>query len=132
MPNQYVASDSRTGLEVAVTGAFPEDPEDRVRIARTCTLFTRLMATTLAQEDVAARRQSFRAVETQLEVAEALLRGDLEEVQRLVRDTLTSMGVSEEQLAQLQEELRKHLGDFEGLEGLGGLGLGGPDTGPGS
>ena len=40
MADQYVATDTRTGLEVKVTGTFPADPEDRVRIARTCTLFT--------------------------------------------------------------------------------------------
>ena len=47
MPEQYVATDKRSGLEVAVTGDFPEHPDDRVRIARTCTLFTRLVATIL-------------------------------------------------------------------------------------
>jgi len=68
MPNQYVATDTSTGLEVTVTGEFPEDPEDRVRIARTSTLFTRLMATILAMEDATPRREGFRAVETQLEL----------------------------------------------------------------
>ena len=43
MPEQYAATDTRTGLEVVVTGDFPEDPDDRVRIARTTTLFTRLI-----------------------------------------------------------------------------------------
>ena len=77
MPNQYVATDSSTGLEVTVTGNFPEDPDDRVRIARTSTLFTRLMATILAMEDATPRREGFRAVETQLEIADALLRREM-------------------------------------------------------
>ncbi len=114
MPDQYVATDSRTGLQVMVTGTFPVDPEDRMRIARTCTLFTRLMATILAMEETRQRRDGFRAVETQLEVAEALMRGDADEVQRLLRETMTTMGVSEEQLQELEEQLRRH------LEGLGG------------
>ena len=117
MADQYVATDTRSGLQVAVTGAFPADPEDRVRIARTCTLFTRLLATILAMEDVTPRREGFKAIETQLEVAEALMRGDAEEVQRLLRTTMTQAGVTEEQLQELEEQLRRHLG---GLEGLGG------------
>jgi hypothetical protein len=116
---QYVAHDTRTGLEVAVTGQFPDDPDDRVRIARTTTLFTRLTSTILAMDSVSQRREGFRAVETQLEVAEALMRGDLEEVQRLIRDTMTSMGITEDQLGEIERELRRHLGD------LGGTGEGG-------
>lgn len=128
MADQYVATDTRTGLQVTVTGTFPADPEDRVRIARTCTLFTRLMATILALADTTPRRDGFRAVETQLEVADALMRGDLPEVQRLIRQTMTTMGVTEEQLHALEEQLRQH------LQGLGGeLGdAGGPgEPGPG-
>ncbi len=122
MPDQYVATDTRTGLQVAVTGAFPADPEDRMRIARTCTLFTRLMATILAMEDTTPRRDGFRAVETQLEVAEALMRGDGVEVQRLLRQTMTTMGVTEEQLQELEEQLRQHLGGLGDLGALGDLG----------
>ena len=118
MADQYVATDTRTGLQVTITGTFPADPDDRVRIARTSTLFTRLMATILAMEDVTPRREGFRAVETQLEVAEALLRGDMAEVQRLIHDTMTAMGVTDEQLREIEEQLREHLG------GLGGFGLG--------
>ena len=73
MADQYVATDTKSGLQVAVTGVFPADPEDRVRIARTCTLFTRLMATILGMPDVTPRREGFKAIETQLEVADALL-----------------------------------------------------------
>jgi hypothetical protein len=111
---QYAATDTRTGLEVTVTGEFPDDPDDRVRIARTTTLFTRLMATILAMDSTSPRREGFRAVETQLEVAEALMRGDLEEVQRLIRETMTAMGVTEDQLGAIEQELRRHL---EGLQG---------------
>lgn len=112
MPNQYVATDTRTGLEVTVTGEFPEDPEDRVRIARTSTLFTRLMATILAMEDSTPRREGFRAVETQLEIADALLRREMDEVQRLIRDTLSSMGITEDHLGEIEAELRRQLGQL--------------------
>lgn len=116
MPSQYVARDARTGLEVTITGTFPDDPDDRIRIARTSTLFTRLMATTLGMEETEARRAGFRAVETQLEVAEALLRGDQSEVQRLVRSTLDQLGLNDEQLQELEEQLRRQFGGF-GLPG---------------
>lgn len=117
MADQYVATDTHSGLQVAVTGTFLADPEDRVRIARTCTLFTRLMATILAMEDVTPRREGFKAIETQLEVADALLRGDGAEVQRLLRATMTQAGVTEEQLQGIEEQLRRHLGGLEGLNG---------------
>lgn len=120
MSEQYVATDNRTGLQVAVTADFPDGAEDRVRIARTTTLFTRLMATILSIEDTTPRREGFRAVETQLEVAEALVRGDHEDVQRLIRDTMTSMGVTEDQLHELERELRRHLEDTEELGSAGG------------
>ena len=109
MPNQYVASDTRTGLQVQVTGTFPEDPDDRVRIARTTNLFTRLMGTVLSTESDTERRERFRAIETQLEVAEALIRGDMAEVQRLVRDTLHNMGVTEDQLREVETQLREQM-----------------------
>jgi hypothetical protein len=114
MPEQYVAKDSETGVEVTVTGDFPSDPDDRVRIARTTTLFTRLFATILSAENESDRRTKFRAIETQLEIAEALIREDIPEVQRLIRETMTTMGVTEEQLEEIEKELRRH------LEGLGG------------
>ncbi len=104
MPDQYVATDKRTGFEVSVTGDFPEHPDDRMRIARTTTLFTRLMSTLLQRDDT-QRRLGFRAIETQLELADALIRQDHDEVQRLVRETLTSMGVGEDQLRELAQRL---------------------------
>ena len=109
MPQQYASRDARTGLEVQVTGDFPEEPDDRVRIARTTNLFTRLMSTILATESESERRERFRAIETQLEVAEALVRGDMEEVQRLMRQTLAAFGVTEEQLQEVERQLRDQL-----------------------
>ncbi len=127
MPHQYAASDSQTGLQVQVTGEFPDDPDDRVRIARTTNLFTRLMSTILSTANDTERRERFRAIETQLEVAEALIRGDVAEVQRLVRDTMRQMGVTDEQLAEVERQLRAQMETMgahgiEGLEGLFGFG----------
>lgn len=112
MPNQYASRDSRTGLEVQVTGEFPADPDDRVRIARTTNLFTKLMSTILATENDTDRRDRFRAIETQLEIAEALIRGDLDEVQQLMRETLHQMGVSDEQLQEVERQLREQFEQF--------------------
>lgn len=113
MPEQYAASDKRNGLEVTVTGEFPPLPDDRIRIARTTNLFTRLMATILATENETDRREGFIAVELQLEMAEAMIRKDMAEVQDLVRRALERMGISPEQLKQVEEELRKQLGDLD-------------------
>ncbi|MCY3568723.1 MAG: hypothetical protein OXH38_08845 [Chloroflexi bacterium] len=109
MADQYVARDRETGFEVTVTGEFPEHPDDRMRIARTTTLFTKLMST-LLQRDESMRRMGFRAIETQLEIADALIRQDHAEVQRLVRETLTSMGVSEDQLREMAQRLAEASG----------------------
>jgi endonuclease III len=127
MPQQYHATDSNTGLQVTVEGDFPEDPDDRVRIARTSNLFTRLMATILSTENDYERRERFKAIETQLELADALIRGDATEVQQLIRSTLSSMGVTEDQIREAQRQLRSQLeqigGDPSALEALfGGLG----------
>ena len=132
MPQQYVASDSTTGLHVQVTGEFPEDPDDRVRIARTTNLFTRLMATVLSTTNDTERRERFRAIETQLEVADALIRGDLVEVQRLIRETLHAMGISDDQLREVEQELREQLRAIggDGLAGMLGLDGQGPDEQP--
>lgn len=111
MAQQYVATDKRSGLEVAVTGEFPPHPDDRVRIARTTTLFTRLMSTILVMSE-GERRNGFRAVETQLELADALIRQNLDDVRRLVRETMQSLGVTEGQL----EDLARQLRDLGGLE----------------
>ena len=113
MAEQYVASDRRTGLEVAVTGQFPPHPDDRMRVARTTQLFTRLMSTILATENESQRRERFLAVETQLELADALIREDMEEVQRLMQTTMEKMGISREQL----DEIARRLLDQFGPEG---------------
>ncbi len=110
MAEQYVASDKATGLEVAVTGTFPPHPDDRVRIARTCTLFTRLMSTILSTENDSDRRERFVAIETQLEMADALIREDMEEVQRLMQSVMERMGISKDQLDELARRLIEELG----------------------
>jgi hypothetical protein len=119
MPEQYAATDKRTGLEVSVTGEFPPHHDDRIRIARTTTLFTRLMSTILATESETQRRERFLAIETQLEMAEALIREDIEEVQRLMRQTMERMGVTQEQL---DEMMRKIIEQFGGEMPGGGEG----------
>ena len=132
MPEQYVATDKNTGLEVAVTGEFPPHHDDRIRIARTCTLFTRLMATILANTSESDRREQFVAIETQLELAEALIRGDLTEVQRLLQHTMERMGLGPEQLDEVARRIIREFGE-EGtpdLSNLSGLDLGGPPSAP--
>ena len=110
MAEQYVAADKRSGLEVAVTGDFPPHPDDRMRIARTVTLFTRLMSTILLTESEGQRRERFLAIETQLEMAEALIREDLEEVQRLLQQTMAKMGISKEQLDEMARKIIQQFG----------------------
>ncbi len=117
MPEQYVATDKRTGLEVAVTGEFPEHPQDRIRIARTTNLFARLASTILSMGQESERREAFIAVETQLELADALIRHDREEVQRLVQETLQKLGISPEQMRAMEEEIRRRLGDLPDWSG---------------
>ena len=129
MAEQYVASDKRTGLEVAVTGEFPAHHDDRIRIARTTQLFTRLMSTILTTENETQRRERFLAVETQLEMAEALIREDMEEVQRLMRSTLERMGITAEQMDEMARELLERLKEG-GEGGLGDLDLPGDEPGP--
>src|SRR5262245_56554309 len=104
MAEQYVASESRTGMEVAVRGEFPPHPDDRVRIARTTNLFTQLMATILSTANETERRQLFVSLETALEIAEALARQDMEAVSTLIQGFLTKHGLTPEQL---QEMLRQ-------------------------
>ena len=105
MPEQYVASESRTGLEVAVKGEFPPHPDDRVRIARTTNLFTQLMATILSTANESERRQLFVSLETALEIADALARQDMEAVNQLVQQFLTKHGLTPEQLQEMLRQL---------------------------
>lgn len=116
MAEQYAATDKRTGLEVAVTGEFPAHHEDRIRIARTTQLFTRLMSTILATENETERRERFQAVETQLEMADAMIREDMEEVQRLMRQTLEKMGITQEQMDELAKRILDQIRDSGGEE----------------
>ena len=105
MAEQYVASENRTGLEVAVKGEFPSHPDDRVRIARTTNLFTQLMATILSTDNETERRQLFISLETALEIADALARQDIEAVNRLVREFLVKHGLTPEQLQEMLRQL---------------------------
>jgi Predicted EndoIII-related endonuclease len=114
MPAQYSATDSNSGLEVTVTGEFPEETDDRVRIARTTNLFTRLMATILSTESTDERNQRFRAIETQLEIADSLIKGDMESVGELVRETLNDMGITEEQIREAEEQWREQIVNLGG------------------
>ena len=104
MAEQYVASDNRTGLEVAVKGEFPPHPDDRVRIARTTNLFTQLMSTILSTGNETERRQLFISLETALEIADALARQDMEAVNRLVQQFLSKHGLTPDQLQDLLRE----------------------------
>ncbi|HEX5370948.1 MAG TPA: hypothetical protein VFY10_16205 [Dehalococcoidia bacterium] len=125
MTEQYVATDKRTGLEVSVTGTFPDHPQDRIRIARTTNLFARLMSTILSMPSETDRREAFIAVETQMELADALIQHDMEEVQRLLQATMSKLGITPEQMHELEEEIKRRLGDM-------GTSLGdGPDLDPG-
>jgi len=126
MTEEYVATDKRTGHEVTVRGDFPAHPQDRIRIARTTNLFARLMATILSTENESERRESFVAIETQLEMADALIRHDNEEVQRLLQETMRKLGITPEQMREIEEEIRRRLGDLG--QGGPGFGLGGPPT----
>jgi hypothetical protein len=67
---------------------------------------------TLLDSDEADRRSGFRAVETQLELADALIRQDVDDVQRLVRQTMENMGVTQDQLQELVRQLQE-LGGME-------------------
>lgn len=129
MAEQYVATDKRTGLEVAVTGEFPPHHDDRIRIARTCTLFTRLLATILSNSSESDRREQFVAIETQLELAEALIRGDLTEVQTLLQQTMERLGMGPEQLDEVARRILKEFGE-DGPPDLGNLGDFRPDPPP--
>jgi hypothetical protein len=119
MPQQYHATDSRTGLEVAITGEFPPHPDDRVRIAATTNLFTRLMATILTSPNDTERRALFRSLEMALEWAEAAARQDAEEMGRIVQRFLAEQGITPQQIEELLRRLQEGLGG-EGFPPPGG------------
>jgi hypothetical protein len=112
MPEEYRATDKRTGLEVTVRGEFPDHPQDRIRIARTANLFTKLTSTILDMGNEADRREAFVAVETQMELADAMIRHDMEEVHRLLNETMSKLGVTPEQMKDIEDEIRRRLGDL--------------------
>src|SRR5207248_4052293 len=115
MANQYVATDKQSGLEVMITGDFPPSPEDRIHLARTANLFTRLLAAGLATDDDTLRRELFTHLESQLELAAALVRQDFAEVTRLMQEMLTRMGLTPEKMqemaSELADQLKNQLGD---------------------
>ena len=112
MPEEYHAADKRTGLEVSVKGDFPDHPQDRIRIARTANLFTKLTSTILSMDNESERREAFVAVETQMELADAMIRHDMEEVHRLLQETMSKLGVTPEQMREIEDEIRRRLGDL--------------------
>jgi|SRR5579883_275911 Mg/Co/Ni transporter MgtE len=109
MPSQYVATDKQSGLEVAITGEFPPTPEDRIHLARTANLFTKLLAAGLATNDDSLRRELFTHLESQLELAAALVKQDYDEVTRLMQEMLNRIGLTPEKLQEMAQELAEQL-----------------------
>lgn len=109
MADQYVATDKESGLEVAITGQFPAVPEDRIHLARTANLFTKLLAAGLATANDTERRELFTHLESQLELAAALIKQDFEEVSRLMQEMLTRMGLTPERMEEMAKELSEQL-----------------------
>lgn len=114
---EYVATDKRTGLEITVRGEFPSHPDERIRIARTTNLFARLLSTILTTENESQRKERFLAIETQLEMADALIREDMEEVQRLMQQTMEKMGISKDQLDELAKRIVEQFGQQPPADG---------------
>lgn len=110
MSQQYTATDNRTGLQVAVTGEFPSHPDDRIRIAATTNLFTRLMATILTTENETERRTLFRSLEMALEWADAAARQDNTEMSAIVQRFLAEAGITPEQIEELFRQMQQGMG----------------------
>jgi DNA-binding GntR family transcriptional regulator len=70
------------------------------------------MSTILAMSSESERRDAFIAVETQMELADALIRRDMEEVQTLLQQTLQKLGITPDQLREIEDEIRRRLGDL--------------------
>ena len=49
-----------------------------------------------------------------MELADALIRHDGGEVQRLIQETLQRLGVTPDQMRDLEDEIRRRLGDMGG------------------
>ena len=125
MSDQYVATDKQSGLEVAITGQFPIAPEDRIHVARTANLFTKLLAAGLATSNDSERRELFTHLEAQLELAAALVKQDFAEVTRLMQEMLNRIGLTPERMEELAKELAEQLKRQAG-EGPDGDPPGGP------
>lgn len=110
MSQQYAATDHRTGLEVSVTGEFPPHPDDRIRIAATTNLFTRLMASILATENDTERRGLFRSLEMALEWADAAARQDTAEMGQIVQRFMAEAGITPDQIEEMIKRLQQELG----------------------
>jgi len=80
------------------------------------------MATILSTESTEERNQRFRAIETQLEIADSLIKGDMQAVGDLVRDTLNDMGITEDQIRDAEEQWREQIvnlgGDPDSIENI--------------
>ncbi|MCI0569417.1 MAG: hypothetical protein L0Y66_01570, partial [Myxococcaceae bacterium] len=72
------------------------------------------------------RREGFMAVETQLEMAEALIRQDQEEVRRLVLEMMQRMGITQEQIDEMAKRIMEEIRKAQ----EGGDGEDGPETLP--
>ena len=117
MAQQYTATDTRTGLKLEITGDFPPDKDDRIRIAATTNLFTRLMATILSAESAEERRGLFRSLEMALEWADAAARQDMTAMSAVMQRFLSEMGITREQVEEMVRRLQEG-GELPGLEGM--------------
>lgn len=109
MADQYVATDKDSGLEVAITGTFPPVPEDRIHLARTANLFTKLLAAGLATSNDSERRELFTHLEAQLELAAALVKQDFAEVTRLMQEMLARIGLTPERMQEMAKEFGEQM-----------------------
>ncbi len=118
MADQYVATDKESGLEVSITGTFPPVPEDRIHLARTANRFTKLLAVGLATPNDTERRELFTHLESQLELAAALIKQDSTEVTRLMQEMLSRIGLTPEKMEEMTreftEQIKRQLGDDPG------------------
>lgn len=57
-------------------------------------------------------------------MADALIRHDNAEVQRLLQETMQKLGITPEQMREIEEEIRRRLGDLG--QGPGGFNFGPP------
>ncbi len=113
MPQEYTATDTRTGLTVTVHGEFPPDKDDRIRIAATSNLFTKLMATVLSTENSTERRALFRSLELALEWADAAARQDMQEMNAILQRFLAELGITQEQMQEMIRRFQEGQGPEE-------------------